>query len=132
MIYEDLKNKRVLVTGSSSGIGQAAAIEFAKQGCFVGVHYFKTKQGGEETLEQVKKYSDGVLLKADVRNQSQVKKMVEQFAKAAGGLDILVNNAGDLIDRQPFETATTEYHDNIYQTNVRSSIFCYPGSSYHI
>jgi len=123
MIYEDLKGKKVLVTGSSSGIGQATAIEFAKQGCFVGVHYFKTKQGGLDTISQVKKFSDGILLKADVRNQSQVNKMVSTFAKAAGGLDILINNAGDLIDRQPFETASVKYHDDIYQTNVRSIFF---------
>jgi 3-oxoacyl-[acyl-carrier protein] reductase len=123
MIYEDLKGKRVLVTGSSSGIGQAAAIDFARQGCFVGVHYFRTKKGGEQTLAEVKKYSDGILLKADVRNQNQVNKMVERFAKAAGGLDILVNNAGDLIERKPFETATAEYHDDIYKTNIRSIFF---------
>ena len=49
--------------------------------------------------------------------------MVERFAKTAGGLDILVNNAGDLIERQPFETATAEYHDNIYETNIRSIFF---------
>ncbi|MBN2020232.1 MAG: SDR family oxidoreductase [Sedimentisphaerales bacterium] len=120
MIYGDLRNKKVLVTGSSSGIGQATAVEFAKQGCFIGVHYFKTKQGGVQTLANVKKYSTGILLKADVRNPRQVKKMVSMFAKAAGGIDILVNNAGDLIDRQPFETATIEYHDDIYQTNIRS------------
>jgi 3-oxoacyl-[acyl-carrier protein] reductase len=123
MIYEDLKGKKVLVTGSSSGIGQATAVDFAKQGSFVGVHYFKTRRGGERTLSEVKKYSDGVLVKADVRNQSQVKKMVERFIEAAGGLDILVNNAGDLIERQPFETATAEYHDDIYQTNIRSVFF---------
>ena len=123
MIYEDLKGKKVLVTGSSSGIGEATAIAFAKQGCFVGVHYFKTKQGGEQTLTEVKKYSDGILLKADVRNQNQVNKMVERFAKAAGGLDILVNNAGDLIEREPFETATAAYHDDIYETNIRSIFF---------
>ena len=120
MIYEDLKGKKVLVTGSSSGIGEATAIEFAKQGCFVGVHYFKTKQGGEKTLQQVKKYSDGVLLQADVRNPKQVSEMVVRFAKTAGGIDVLVNNAGDLIDRQPFETATVEYHDDIYRTNILS------------
>ncbi len=123
MIYEDLKGKKVLVTGSSSGIGQAAAIDFAKQGCFVGIHYFRTKQGGQETLNEVKKYSDGILLKADVRNQRQVNKMVERFAKAAGGIDIVVNNAGDLIERQPFEKATAAYHDNIYETNIRSIFF---------
>ena len=46
MIFEELKNKKVLVTGSSSGIGAATAKMFAGQGCFVGVHYFRTKEGG--------------------------------------------------------------------------------------
>jgi 3-oxoacyl-[acyl-carrier protein] reductase len=120
MIYEDLKRKKVLVTGSSSGIGAAAAVMFAQQGCFVGVHYFKTKTGGEKTIEQVKKFGDGVLLQADVRDEGQVSRLVEDFAKAAGGIDILVNNAGDLIDRQPFETASLDYHEDVYATNVRS------------
>jgi 3-oxoacyl-[acyl-carrier protein] reductase len=120
MTYEDLTGKRILVTGSSSGIGAATAIMFSEQGCFVGVHYFMTKQGGEKTLEQVKKNSNGVLLCADMRNEKQVGKMVEQFAKEAGGIDILVNNAGSLIDRQPFESATLDYHEDVYATNVRS------------
>jgi len=120
MIYEDLKDKRVLVTGSSSGIGAATAIEFAKQGAFVGVHYFRTKAGGEETLKQVKKLSDGCLVCADMREKEQVVKMVDEFAAAAGGIDVLVNNAGTLIDRQSFEEASLEYHEDIFATNVRS------------
>jgi 3-oxoacyl-[acyl-carrier protein] reductase len=93
---------------------------FSRQGCFVGVHYFRTKQGAEKTLKLVKKNSDGILLRADVRDEKQVAKMVEDFARAAGGIDILVNNAGSLIDRQPFETASLAYHDDVYATNVRS------------
>lgn len=120
MIYEDLKAKKVLVTGASSGIGQATAIAFSKQGAFVGVHYFRTQDGAEKTLQQVKKNSDGVLVRADVRDENQVKNMVEQFAQAADGIDILVNNAGTLIERQTFESGTLEYHDDIYATNVRS------------
>ena len=120
MIYEDLKGKKVLVTGSSSGIGQATATMFAQQGCFVGVHYFKTKDGGEITLQQVKKNSDGVLLCADLRDEDQTNKMVEDFANAAGAIDILVNNAGSLIGRQPFESATLEFHEDVYATNIRS------------
>lgn len=120
MLYEDLKGKKVLVTGSSSGIGQATAVMFSRQGCFVGVHYFRTKQGAEKTLKLVKKNSDGILLRADVRDEKQIAKMVEDFARAAGGIDILVNNAGSLIDRQPFETASLAYHDDVYATNVRS------------
>jgi len=120
MIYEDLKNKKVLVTGSSSGIGRAAAIMFSKQACFVGVHYFKTKAGAQKTLEKVRKNSDGVLLCADMRDEKQVNQMAEQFAKAADGIDILVNNAGSLIDRQTFEAGSVDYHDDVYDTNVRS------------
>jgi len=120
MTYEDLKDKKVLVTGSSSGIGRATAIRFSQQGCFVGVHYFQTKQGGEETLRQVKKFSDGILLRADIRGQAQVGRMVEDFAKAAGGIDVLVNNAGSLIKRQTFEEAALDYHEDVYATNVRS------------
>jgi len=120
MTHDDLKGKKVLVTGSSSGIGAAAAVMFAQQGCFVGVHYFATKEGGEKTLERVKAHSDGVLLGADVRDKEQVDRMIEDFVAPAGGLDILVNNAGSLIDRQPFETASLGYHEDVYATNCRS------------
>jgi 3-oxoacyl-[acyl-carrier protein] reductase len=121
MIYEDLKDKKVLVTGSSSGIGAATAVMFAEQGCYVGVHYFQTKQGGEQTLTEVKKCSDGCLLCADMRDEKQVEEMVGRFAKPAGGIDVLVNNAGTLIDRQPIESATLEFYENVFATNTRSA-----------
>lgn len=120
MIYEDLRGKRVLVTGASSGIGSATAVLFSQQGCFVGVHYFRTKDGAQKTLEHVRKNSDGLLLCADVRDEKQVEQMVDEFTEKAGGIDILINNAGSLIDRQPFENATLDYHEDIYATNVRS------------
>ncbi|MCK4752118.1 MAG: SDR family oxidoreductase [Planctomycetes bacterium] len=132
MTYDSLKNKKVLVTGSSSGIGKATAIMFAQHSGFVGVHYFRTKKGGEETFEQVKKNSDGILLCADVRHETQVNEMVEQFAQAAGGIDILVNNAGSLIDRQSFETATLQYHEDIYATNVRSTFLATKAALPHL
>lgn len=120
MIYEDLKGERVLVTGSSSGIGQATAILFGQQGCFVGVHYFQTKVGAEKTLDEVKKVSDGCLLRADVREEKQVNEMVEEFVRKAGGIDVLVNNAGTLVGREPFETATLDFYEDVYATNTRS------------
>jgi 3-oxoacyl-[acyl-carrier protein] reductase len=120
MTYEDLRGAKVLVTGSSSGIGSATAVLFSEQGCFVGVHYYETKEGAEKTLKRVKKNSDGILLCADLRDKEQAEQMVKRFAEKAGGIDVLVNNAGSLIDRQPFETATLDYHEDIYATNVRS------------
>jgi 3-oxoacyl-[acyl-carrier protein] reductase len=121
MIFEDLKGKRVLVTGSSSGIGAATAIMFAQQGCFVGVHYFRTPEGGENTLAEVKKHSDGCLLRADMRDEAQVERLMADFVSAAGGLDILINNAGTLLGRVPIEGMTLEHFEDEFATNVRST-----------
>jgi 3-oxoacyl-[acyl-carrier protein] reductase len=120
MRFEDLKKKSVLVTGSSSGIGAATAIEFARQGCFVGVHFFATEAGAKETLDSVLKFGKGCMLKADVRDKKQVAAMVQQFAQNAGGIDILINNAGTLIGREPFETASEEFFHNVVDTNFKS------------
>lgn len=121
MIFEDLKDKRVLVTGSSSGIGAATAVMFAQQGCFVGVHYFRTEEGGKKTLAEVQKYSKGCLLKADMRDEKQVKKMIDAFVKQAGGLDIVVNNAGTLLGRIDMENMSVEHFNDEFATNVRST-----------
>jgi 3-oxoacyl-[acyl-carrier protein] reductase len=120
MLYGDLKGKKVLATGSSSGIGAATARLFASYGCFVGVHYFETRDGGMETLKEVKKISDGILLKADMRKEQEVVDMIAAFASAAGGIDILINNAGTLIHRYSIEEATLDFYEDIFATNVRS------------
>jgi 3-oxoacyl-[acyl-carrier protein] reductase len=120
MICKDLKDKRVLVTGASSGIGAATAVLFGRQGCFVGVHYFQTTDGAEETLPQVKENSDGLLLCADLRDRRQASQMVERFAAQAGGIDVLVNNAGTLVGRMSLEAATPEFYEDVFDTNARS------------
>jgi len=120
MICEELKGKKVLVTGSSSGIGQATAILFARQGCIVGIHYFRTQDGAYETLRQVKQYSQGFMLRADIRKKKQVFSMVKEFASRAGGIDILVNNAGTLIDRKPLESAPLSFFEDVFATNTTS------------
>jgi 3-oxoacyl-[acyl-carrier protein] reductase len=132
MNYPDLKGKKVLVTGSSSGIGAATAKMFAEQGCFVGVHYFRTKEGGEKTFAEVKKISDGCLLKADMRDKSEIVKLIADFVKNAGGIDVLVNNAGSLIDRQFFADATEEYYEDVFATNVKSAFLAAQAALEHL
>lgn len=121
MQYDDLRGKRVLVTGASSGIGAATARRFAAQGAIVGVHYFRTADGAEATLSSVLARSEGFLLRADMREETQVKAMIETFARQAGGMDVLVNNAGTLIDRVDIEGMPLAFYEDVFATNVRST-----------
>lgn len=121
MRYDDLNGKRVLVTGASSGIGVATAIAFAQQGCVVGVHYFRTKDGAEKTLAAVKEHSDGFLVQADMRDESQVEAMIAEFTAKAGGLDVLVNNAGTLLGRVNIAEMSLEHFEDEFATNTRST-----------
>lgn len=91
----NIKGKIALVTGSSSGIGKAIAIECAKAGTKVLVHYRKNKKGAEETLREVQKYSAGTIFQADLSKSGEVKKMFAEIKRKYPNLDILVNNAGE-------------------------------------
>jgi glucose 1-dehydrogenase len=101
-----LKGKKVLVTGASSGIGQAIAVQFAAEGAHVAINYRSNMIEAEKTDELVHQVLDiyyhndkehGVnhfLVQADVTKEDQVIKMVEGVIENFGGLDILINNAG--------------------------------------
>ncbi len=91
----NLKNKTILVTGSSSGIGQAIAIACAKKEAIVLIAYRKNLKGAEETLKEVEKYSKGFIFQADLTDESQIEKMFLDISEKAGSIDVLVNNAGD-------------------------------------
>lgn len=94
----ELKDKKILVTGSSSGIGRAEAIECAKQGAFVGVHYLDNSKGAEETLKEIEKFSKGAVFQADLSKPPEVESMFDKFKeKGLDDLDLLVNNAGKFV-----------------------------------
>ena len=65
----NLKNKTVLVTGASSGIGQAIAIALAEAGATILINYRSNKKGAQKTLAEVKKYSKGAAYQADLIDQ---------------------------------------------------------------
>jgi 3-oxoacyl-[acyl-carrier protein] reductase len=90
-----LKDKTVLVTGASSGIGAAIAETFAQDGAFVIINYRKNKTGAEKTLAAVKKNSDGIIMQTDLSVLEQVAAMYRQFKADGTKIDILVNNAGE-------------------------------------
>lgn len=90
-----LKNKRILITGASSGIGAGMAEVLAKKGCRLVLHYNRNQEGIDATLDTVKKMgADAEVLQCDFRNLDQLPGFFEQAWAVHQGLDGLVNNAG--------------------------------------
>ena len=93
------KNKVVIVTGSSSGIGASTALLFAEQGAEVVVTYKNNKKGGEVIIDKIKKIGRNCLLvKVDLTKENDAKKLIKTVIKKFNRIDILVNNAGRYID----------------------------------
>jgi glucose 1-dehydrogenase len=90
-----LGNKVALVTGSSSGIGEAIALAFAREGATVVVNYSRHEDAAQEVLEQIEgSGGKGLVVGADVSDPKEVEAMIQQAVGAFGRLDIMVNNAG--------------------------------------
>jgi glucose 1-dehydrogenase len=126
-----LKDKNVLVTGGSSGIGQAIAVRFAEYGANVAINYLTQPDEAADTEEQVracvtKVQQEGVrdvLVGGDVSKEEDVVRMVGEAAEQLGGLDILVNNAGIQISR-PSEELSSEDFDKVIAVNLRGAFMC--------
>ena len=129
--FEGLKGKNVLVTGGSSGIGQAIAVRFAEHGANVAINYLREPAEAEETEQQVhacvrKVRQEGVrdvLVQGDVAEEDDVVRMVEETVGALGGLDVLVNNAGIQLSR-PSEELSGEDFDRVLAVNLRGAFLC--------
>lgn len=118
-----MKNKRVLVTGSGTGLGQGIALEFARQGAAVAVHYSHSATGAEATVKQiVDAGGKAAAFKADFRETAPIQVLAREAVAFLGGLDVLVNNAGITMNR-PFEKTTVEQFDTLYAVNVRAPYF---------
>lgn len=107
------------MTGGSRGIGRAISIEFARNGFFVGVNYLVDHEAAHSTLIEVKKYSDGMILKADVSKSSQVKKMFDEF----GDVDVLINNAGIVMDSLILNMRDEDWL-KVIDVNLNGSFYC--------
>src|SRR3954452_5874308 len=120
-----LKGKNVLVTGGSSGIGQAIAVRFEEHGANVAINYLTTTDEAAGTEDQVRAcvkrvQQQGVrevLVRGDVTSEADVVDMVAEAAERLGGLDILVNNAGIQISR-PSEELAAEDFDQVLAVNL--------------
>jgi glucose 1-dehydrogenase len=126
-----LKGKNVLVTGGTSGIGQAIAVRFAEYGANVAINYLRQPEEAHDTRDQVhacvsRVKREGVrdaLVQGDVSNEDDVAKMVGSAVDQLGGLDVLVNNAGIQISRPTDELSSADF-DRVIAVNLRGAFLC--------
>jgi glucose 1-dehydrogenase len=126
-----LKGKNILVTGGTSGIGQAIAVRFAEYGANVAINYLREPGEAADTEEQVhacasRVQQEGVrevLVQGDVSSEDDVVKMVGDAVSELDGVDVLVNNAGIQISRPSEELSSADF-DKVLGVNLRGAFLC--------
>ena len=126
-----VRGKNVLITGGTSGIGQATAVRFAEHGANVAINYLTTPDEAAGTEEQVvaclrKVQQHGVrdvLVQGDVSSEQDVVRMVGEASERLGAHDVLINNAGIQISRPSEQLASAEF-DQVLAVDLRGAFLC--------
>ncbi len=119
-MYEDLKDKRVVVTGGASGIGLATARRFVKESCQV-VILDSNREALNKAQSEQPEFAGGVC--ADVSSQDEVKAAFKEVDQIMGGIDILISNAGISV-RKPFTEVDYTQWSKIMRVNLDGMFFC--------
>jgi len=114
---DSLNGKTVLVTGASRGIGRGVALAFGSYGCNVVVNYLNNEEKALEVREEINKLGGkAIVVRADVREEEHVKRMINFIIREFGGIDILVNNVGEY-RRQDFLQLNRDEVQDIFEIN---------------
>jgi 3-oxoacyl-[acyl-carrier protein] reductase len=121
-----LRGKVALVTGSATGIGRAAALEFAREGADVVVNYSRSEAEAKQTQADCAALNvRALLVRADCADEAEVKDLVARAVDELGGVDILVNNAGTtrFVPLPEIDELDDSDWDRIFQLNVKGAFY---------
>lgn len=122
--YRSLKDKVILITGASSGIGRAIALETARQGANVVVNYIGKPDSAQEVVRQIEHdHGAALAIEADVSKSDQVERMIAQTISQLGRVDVLVNNAG-IEKESPFLDKPESEFDAVIGVNLKGPFLC--------
>ena len=122
-----LKDKTVIVTGASQGIGEGIAIRMGEEGARVGVFYYTDAdaENAEKVVERIKSAGgDGVAKQGDVTKYSDMEKSIGEVNKLWGSIDVLVNNAGAIAAPAPFITTKEEEWEMMINVDYKGVLIC--------
>jgi len=118
-----LLNKKAIISGGDSGIGQAVAVHFAREGADVAVIYKESVKDAKETMKLVEKEGQKcILLKGDISKKTFRKNTLEKIAKEWKTIDILVNNAGIQFPKSDVEKISDDQINKTFNVNIISMI----------
>jgi NAD(P)-dependent dehydrogenase (short-subunit alcohol dehydrogenase family) len=118
-----MQGKRVLVTGSGTGLGREIALEFARQGADVVLHYSHTKDGALSACDEIRAMGRRCeVFQADFAKVEDAVSLGDRAIKFLGGIDCLINNSGICLNK-PFDEMKPEWFDLVFNVNVRAQFF---------
>ncbi|MBW7458353.1 SDR family NAD(P)-dependent oxidoreductase [Paenibacillus sepulcri] len=119
-----ISDKVALVTGAGTGIGKGVAIELARRGVKVAVHYNQSSAGAVHTRQQIEEFGgQAFIVQGNVAHKREIESMVQQVADQYGGIDILVNNAALQLNHGFFDH-TEETYDTMMHINLKGYWQC--------
>lgn len=119
----DLRGKRVLVTGGGSGIGEAIVKEFVALGARVFIHYFSSGSEAQALVDTIRHDGgEAYCMQADLTKEDEAKSLLAKIAQHWNGLDILINNAGDLCGRSTMEHLDMDFYRKVIAVNLDSIV----------
>ncbi|QHW33189.1 SDR family oxidoreductase [Paenibacillus rhizovicinus] len=121
---QSLSGKSALVTGAGTGIGKGVAVELARRGAHVAIHYNSSDAGAKDTQRLIEELGGKcMIIQADVADRGQIVRMADTAAAELGGIDILVNNAALQLNLQLFDY-TEEQYDRVMNVNLKGYWQC--------
>jgi len=122
-LFMNIDGKVALITGSAKRIGRAVAIELARRGGRIAIHYRSDPGEAEQTLQMIRTAgSDGAVFPAELTDNNAVEKMFHNIATTFGGLDILINSAS-VFSPATADKTTSELWDNQMDSNAKAPFF---------
>ena len=119
-----MKNKVVLVTGSSRGIGREIALGLAEKGSCVAVHCLRNIKEAELTAEAVRESgAQTAVFRADLKDETEAFRLITEVEGRFGHIDILVNNVGPILAKR-WDSLCGGDWDEVIRGNLHSAFFC--------